>query len=300
MAKTTTGKLIQEYFQAAAETVEGTTNTNANFSTIGALPTQKLGFKKIKDSTDERQIGDEDILAHVPGTNKYNILTDVFLESSAYTKRLVNSANPTTPAGTVSEPLTQFYSYLLDGTKYYRIFKGCRPMSGSIKGEINKAHITNISWVGKSSALPATSHGFAGTPTIVATKPAGPIWHWQSGGATPIAVNAVNVDGVSINVNFNRGTKEDHTFGNEDPHSSQPYDREITYTIECLYSTTAIETLWDSEAEFTIAWILKSAVSTLTLSNCDIKEYYTTDIVANGQEVIKEHFTGSAKTANLT
>lgn len=248
----------------------------------------------------ERQIGDEDVLAHVDGPRKYQLNTDFYFDTNSfnYAKRVINAANPTTPAGTVSETLTALYSILLNGTENYRIFTGFRPATGSIKGEIGKAWRGSLNGIALTHALPNSAHGLT-TPTFVSTKPALAIWDWKSGGTSPITVEAAAVEATSLTVNFNRGSQEDHTFGNEDPHSSQPYDREVTYELEMLWTGTTIEGYYNNNTLIDIVATLRTAAGTLTLTDCSVNDYTTTDIVANGKESIKEKITGVAKTCSL-
>lgn len=299
MVTTTTPKLWVKPWQSVAEVTEGTTPSSPNFSTLGAQPVYSFGFKKNSQNDHPMQIGQEDVLANVQGPLEVTFKTGTFLTASAFAKRAVNSANFATPAGTVSEPLTQFYSYYLNGVEYYRIFKGSRPQSIQLSSEIGKPITSEIQWVGLTSATPATTNGFT-TPTLVSTFPSAAIWTWLDGGAGNVTWNSGAINATKITVSVNRNTKPDPILGQTAMHSSQPYDRAITFQVENLYTDTTIETDFAAGTERTLAWVLKTATSTLTLSSAIIDSYQTSDVVANGTETIKEMWSGTAKTASLT
>lgn len=296
MVVTTTPKLWVKPWQSVAESIEGTTPGTPNFSTLGAQPVYSFGFAKKNNSDHPTQIGSEDVLANIQGWEEVTFKVGVYMDDIDYVKRFINAANPGTPTGTISETLTEFYSFRLGGTENYRIFKGCREVSGTLNLEIGKPITCEIDKVAVTNATPATTNGFT-TPTLVSTFPSSAIMHWASV-ANNVTWAASAFQATKATVNVNRNTKLDPILGTVTPNGSQPYDRNITYSIENLYSGTTIETDYEAGTERTMT-ILVNGSNTLTLSNCLITSYRTTDVVANGTETIKEIWEGTAKTATL-
>lgn len=297
MVVTTTPKLWVKPWQSVAESTEGTTPTNANFSTLGAQPVYSFDFTKKNNSDHPMQVGSEDVLANIQGWEEVTLKVGVYLDDIDYVKRFINAANPGTPTGTVSEALTEFFSFRLGGTENYRIFKGVREVSGVLNLEIGKPITCEIDKVAVTSATPATTTGFGGTPTLVSTFPSSAIMHWASA-ASNVTWNGSAFQATKASININRNTKLDPILGTVTPNGSQPYDRNITFQIENLYSATTIETDYEAGTERTLT-VLVNGSNTLTLSNCLITSYKTTPVVANGTETLKEIWEGTAKTAAL-
>lgn len=269
MAKTTTFKLLSHPYQIAAEVTEGTPPSNATFT---AIPIKSLGIKKDSEYVDVSQLGPEDLIALIQGLKKYETQIKFLLDNSTFLKRLINAANYGTPAGTISESFTAVIGIYLNGQVNYIIFKGSRPKDGNLKLALGKEHEVTMNLVHTDITVPNTAHGLT-SPTLTQTFPSGPVWSWTSGGPDPVSLGGSALDCTEFNLSINRNTKVDHTLGNLKPHSSQPHGRRIGGDFTCLWTGTALETAYENGTAQTLAVVLKTSVSTLTISNAVIKTY---------------------------
>ena len=272
MVVTASAQLIVRPPQYVEETTEGTTPTASPSFTICGVP-KSLSFKINGNFFDVSQLGDEDLVTQAQGVQEYESTLVFTLVNSTFLKYGVNDANYGTPAGTISQSLSILFSYYMNGTENYVILKGSRVKDCSVTGEIGKEIEVTFNMVHTSISTPNTSHGLT-TPTLVSTT-SGSVWDWISGGADPVSWNSAAQNCRKITVNINRNTKSDHTLGNLDPHSSQPHGRRITGSFTVLHTATTNEADFKAGTARTLAWVLKSATSTLTLSNVKLRSFST-------------------------
>ena len=268
MVVTATAQLIVRPPQYVVETTEGTTPTASPVFVICGVP-KSLSFKKNGSFFDVAQLGTEDLVTQAQGPQEYESTLVFTLLNSTFLQYGVKAANYGTPTGTISESLSILFSYYLNGTENYVILKGSRVKDCSINMEIGKETEVTFNMVHTDISIPNTSHGLT-TPTLV-TVTSGAVWDWTAGGANPVSHNSNAQDCRKITVNINRNTKSDHTLGNLDPHSSQPHGRRITGSFTILHTATTLETDFEAGTARTIAVVLKSATSTLTISNAKLR-----------------------------
>ena len=272
MVVTTTAQLLVRPPQYVEETTEGTTPTASPTFVICGVP-KSLSFKINGNFFDISQLGDEDLVTQLQGQQEYESTLVFTLVNSTFLKYGVNDANYATPTGTVSKTTSILFSYYMNGTENYVILKGSRVKDCSINMEIGKEIEVTFNMVHTSISTPNTSHSLT-TPTLVSTT-SGSVWDWISGGANPVSWNSAAQDCRKITVNINRNTKSDHTLGNLDPHSSQPHGRRITGSFDVLHTATTLEADFKAGTARTLAIVLKSATSTLTISNSKLRNYST-------------------------
>jgi len=294
MAITTTPQLIVRPPQYVEESTEGTTPTSSPSFTICGVP-KSLSFKINGNFFDVTQLGDEDLVTHAQGQQEYESTLVFTLVSSTFLKYGVNDANYATPTGTVSKSLSILFSYYLNGTENFVILKGSRVKDCSINMEVGKEIEVTFNMIHTSISTPSSSHGLT-TPTLVSTA-SGSVWDWIAGGTTPVSWNSVAQDCKKIKIDINRNTKADHTLGNLDPHSSQPHGRRITGSFTVLHTATTLETDFKAGTARTLAVVLKSATSTLTISNAKLRSFSTEFV---DEDTIVEDYDYGALTCTVT
>lgn len=269
MAKTTSGQLIKYPLQYVEESTEGTTPTaSPTFITAGFV--ESLSIKINGNFIDISQLATEDLLAIIQGNQVYEWQVKLHITSSTYIKYALNAQNVASPAGTISATLSHMFSIYLNGTENFILLKGCRANSITISTEIGKAIDVTIEWVSKTiiQAITTANAGLT-TPTFVSVTATGAVWSWITGTTAPATWNGSGIDAVKISITVNRNTKSDHTLGNLDPHSSQSHGRRASGDITVLWTTStgsAMETDFRAGTSRTMTWILKDAVSTITLT----------------------------------
>jgi len=254
--------------QFIEEATEGVTPTSSPaFTAIGAI--QSFDYKKDDSVTPIGQIGPEDPIDNVKGQTVRESTINFGLTASTFLKRAVNAANFATPTGTISASMSLLYSIYLNGANERYIFlKGTRPKSVGINMEIGKPIECNMALVHTSIGKPISAHGLT-TPTF-ASFATGEVWNWLSGGANPISWNSTPLNCTKFSCNIERNTSMDYTLGNTDGFGSLPHARAVSGEFTQLWTSDTEETDFDAGTERTLAAVLKTSVSTLTITNAEI------------------------------
>jgi len=266
--KSTTAQLLSGPVQYIEETTEGTTPTSGSTTSISATT---VSIKKDGQFVDISQLGPEDLIAIIQGASKPESQIKLNLLSSTFLKYLTNAANYATATGTISATLSIIIPIYLNNTVNYIVMKGSRPKSGSIALEVGKKHEVTIEFAHTSIAAP-TSTAPSGL-TLTTTFPSGAVWGWLDGGADPVSWNSVAQNCKKITININRNTTPDHTLGNYAPYGTQPHGRRISGDFVCLWTTNTLEADHDAGTARTLAVVLKSSTSTLTITSAKLVKH---------------------------
>jgi hypothetical protein len=278
MAKTSSGQLFVKLPQLVAESTEGTTPTaSPTFTSLGAV--QSLGFNIDGNFVDISQIGVEDLIAILQGQQVFESSIKLHLINSTFIKRIMNAANYASPSGLISETFSLLFSVYLDGTENYVIMKGTRGKNITLSCEVGQPIECTVDFVHTDITTPASAHGLT-TPAF-ASAPSGPVWGWLDGGTSPVTYGGTAIDAKSISLSINRNTNPDHTLGNLKPHSSQPHGRRIGGDVTGLWTGTVLANSKSLEglhkvpetSATSLAWVLKSATSTVTVTDAKFVTY---------------------------
>ena len=230
-----------------------------------------LSIKKDGQYIDISQIGPEDLITLVQGVNNHEWSVKYNMVNSTFLKYGVNAANFATPASTISKSLSILFSFYLNGTENYIFLKGSRCRSVSLSMEVGKPTEVTMEFVCLNASVAASSHGLT-TPTF-ASASTGAVYDWAAGGADPVSCNSAAVNCKKFTISINRNTKVDYTLGNTTGHSSQPHGRRISGDFMSLVTATTLESDHNTGTARTLAVVLKSAVSTLTVTSATITSY---------------------------
>jgi hypothetical protein len=226
-------------------------------------------------------LGTEDLIAIAQGNNVYESSMRLYLVDTlyAFVKRAINAANYGTPTGTISETFTIVFSVYRNGSEVYVFLKGCRARNVTITGETGQPTEVTID-LAHTSITVAAAHGLT-TPTF-ASAPSGAVWGHLDGGANAVSYGGTALaDMTGISVSINRNTTPVHVHGNADPHSTLPHGRRIggdytgLWTARVIVNSKTIEGLQASPetSAQSLAWVLKSATSTLTITGAVFVTY---------------------------
>lgn len=247
--KVTTVRKIKKPVQILAETTEGTFPATGSFV---SFPCSSLEWEIDGQYVNVEQIGVEDIMEAAQGNLVTGIRTTGPLIDTVLLQRLMNAANDTTPAGTVSEPLSLLYSQLIDGTETYFKFVGVRVKSGSIKCERGKPHELSVSWECIELLTPTTTAPTG--VTMVTTFPSGSVYKHKDMGASALVWNSIALKFGSLTINVDRATKSIHIAGQSKPYAVEPMKRALTGSASLLYldHTAYTELNTDTERAYTV------------------------------------------------
>ena len=285
MVSTTSPVLFVKHPQWVAETTEGTIPTaSPTFTSLGAVKTASI---KINGNfVDVAQLGAEDLITIVQGQQEYETsFTLSLVNATSIIARLIGAYNYATPSGLINETISIIFSIYLNGTENYIICKGSRIKEGSISWDIGKETEVTVSFVHTSIATPNSSHGLT-TPTF-ASLPSGAVYDWLAGGTTPVSWNASGILCKKFTLNIARNSKADYTLGNLDPHSSQAHGRRISGDFTNLWTNTTIETDFKAGTARTLAIVLKTSVSTITITGAKIVDYSRDGDIGSDEAIVE-------------
>ena len=285
MVSTTSSVLFVKHPQWVAEATEGTTPTaSPSFTSLGAV--KSAAIKINGNFVDVAQLGAEDLITIVQGQQEYETsFTLSAVNATSIVARLIGAYNYATPSGLINETISIIFSIYMNGTENYIICKGSRIKEGSISWDIGKETEITVSFTHTTITTPASSHGLT-TPTF-ASLPSGAVYDWLSGGATPVSWNASGILCKKFTLNIARNSKPDYTLGNTDPHSSQAHGRRISGDFTNLWTNTTIETDFKAGTARTLAIILKTAVSTITITGAKIVDYSRDGDIGSDEAVVE-------------
>lgn len=244
-------------------------------------------------------LGSEDLLDYTGPTSKaYAFSIRYHPINLTLWKYLWNAS----AAGTVNprESLSFFYSYYLNGTKYFRYIRGARPTSGtlSIARGIWDCEMT---FIAKNITTPATTEQDVGTPVYVTTETtSAPIMH-TDGGGSPFTLGGVVYGERRFSTTCARSVSIMDVNGETDLVYTKLNDRRISWAADVFIgksgSETAIETAFKAKTKLAMTYKFNSTGPvTLTTANNVITSYNETFDAANTDAVIAS-ITGTSESA---
>ena len=285
MVSTTSPVLFVKHPQWVAEATEGTIPTaSPSFTSLGAV--KSAAIKINGNFVDVAQLGAEDLITIVQGQQDYETqFTLSIVNATSIIARLIGAYNYATPSGLINETISIIFSVYLNGTENYIICKGSRIKEGSINFDIGKETEVTVSFVHTTITTPSSSHGLT-TPTF-ASLPSGAVYDWVAGGTTPVSWNASGILCKKFTLNIARNSKADYTLGNLDPHSSQAHGRRISGDFTTLWTNTTLETDFKAGTARTLAVVLKTSVSTITITSAKITDYSRDGDIGSDEAIVE-------------
>ncbi len=277
------------------EATYGTFPTNPAMNWIGVV--SSCGPRADMQSIMIPQVGTEDLKYIIKGAEVYTVELEYGLQNSTFAKYATQSQGG--GAGTIDKSLSLLFSAKLGGqtgTENFLQLLGSRIGSFTLSTRIGELTRARSQVQGKAIPVPSATNPI-GTGSF-ATDPATNPWSFYDGGTNPITIGAVNPDVREISVTFERNLERLHVLGQSQQKFLPPKHRRITGNFTILWEDTNQYTNLTSDTGVTISWILKSATSTLSLSNCKI--HRLEDFPFQPTEIVVEKYGFTALTASLT
>lgn len=241
-----------------------------------------------------RQVGSEDAIKSILGKETYQAKLEYLLQNSAFAKYATQAQGG--GAGTIDKSLSILTSVKIAGTENYIFLKGSRIKSFKLSGKPGEPLKASADIIAKQKTTPSTTHGLT-TPTF-ATDPATAPWNFNDGGANPVTWGALALDVTEINVSFERNLEPIYVLGDTKLKYLPPKAREITGDFTVTWDETTKYADLVALTERTLSWVLKSATSTLTLSNVSLKKLDS--LAMKPEDVIFEKYSFTARSASLS
>lgn len=293
MPDPTGGYLVVKQPQYIEETTFGTTPTvSPTFNWIGIVdnfdPTADMQAQYI------RQVGSEDAVKSLLGKETYQTKLEYLLQNSTFAKYATQAQGG--GAGTIDKSLSVLTSVKIAGTENFIFLKGSRIKTFTLSGKPGEAIKASADIISKQKTTPSTSHGLT-TPTF-ATDPATAPFNFNDGGANPVSFGALNLDVTEISVSFERNLEPIYVLGDTKLKYLPPKAREIKGNFTVIWDETTKYADLVALTERTLTWVLKTAVSTLTLSNVSLNKLDS--LAMKPEDVIFEKFSFTARSASLS
>ena len=289
----TGGWFVVKNLQYAEEATYGTFPTNPTMNWIAVIANADL--KADMQTIMVPQLGTEDLKYLLKGAETYNADLEYAFQNSTFAKYATQSQGG--GVGTIDKSLSILFSAKLSGTENFWQLLGTRLGSFTISsryGELTKAKCTLTA---KAIPVPSTATPI-GSGTY-ATDPGTNPWSFYDGGTNPVTIGAVSPDVREFSVTFERNLDKLHVLGQSQQKFLPPKARRINGAFTIVsedvnqYTNLTSATLVGS-----ITWVLKSAVSTLTLNNCELTKIDSWKF--DPMEVLYEKYAFTAETATLS
>ena len=278
--------------QYVEETMYGTFPTNPAMNWIGAV--DNFEPKADMQSIMVPQVGTEDLKYILKGAEVYTMDLEFGLQTSTFAKYGISSQGG--GAGTIDKSLSVLFSAKLNTVENYFQVLGSRIGSFTISSQTGQLTKAKCQLQAKAIPLPSSSSpiGSGSFATDPATNP----WTFYDGGANPVTIGAANPDVREFSVTFERNLERLHVLGQSQQKFLPPKQRRITGNFTIVWEDVNQYTNLTSDTGVTITWVLKTAVSTVTLNNCKIHKL--DDFKFSPTEVVYEKYGFSALTASIT
>lgn len=295
MPDPTGGWLVLRNPQYVEEVTYATFPTNPAMLWIGVL--EACNPRADMQSIMEPQLGTEDLKYILKGAEVYTVELEYALQNSTFTKYATQAQGG--GAGSIDKSLSLLFSARLGGiagTENFLQLLGSRVGSLTLSARVGELTKARCQISGKALPIPFTASPIgAGS---FATDPATNPFTFYDGGTNPVTVGAANPDVREISVTFERNLERLHVLGASQQKFMPPKHRRITGTFTILWEDKDQYTNLVNDTGVTISWVLKSAVSTLTLTSCKI--HRLEDFSFQPTEIVMEKFAFTALTASLT
>ncbi len=243
------------------------------------------------------QLGSEDLKFIQKGQEEYIAELEYNLQTSTFAKYGIQAAGG--GVGTIDKSLSLLLSAKLGGvagTENYIQILGSRINSLTLAGRVGELTRARLQiWAKQNPDPSATSP--VGTGSF-ATDPASAPWTFYDGGANPVTIGALTPDVKEINVTFDRNLERVPILGDSKQKFLVSKHRRISGTLTILWQAITAYNKMTTDNENTITWVLKTAVSTLTLTGCKLTRLEQHRFEPT--ELVLERYSFTAKTASIT
>jgi hypothetical protein len=222
----------------------------------------------------------------------------------AFLKRVMNEANPISPAGNNGSSFTLVYSQLVDNAEKYTAFVGTKISTGSL--EVSKDGGAECTAEMQSyriyEGLANLSSIGITTPTFkqVSDYPAELPWSSLTGGVDPFTLNAVAVPTDRIKFDVNHNLVADSPNGSDGVEFLEASLRDVTIDFDTWYKNTALFDYLRNQTIMDATYKLQASPTPAIIVTVDDIQMDSREIThpAAEAEHTKEGMVGTAK--NMT
>ncbi len=286
------GWFVVKNIQYAEEATYGTFPTNPAMNWVAAVA--NVDLKADMQTMMVPQLGTEDLKYLLKGAEVYTMDMEYAFQNSTFAKYATQSQGG--GAGTIDKSLSILFSAKLSGTENFIQLLGSRVGSFTISGKYGETTKAKAAVTAKAIPVPNTTSPI-GTGSF-ATDPGTTPWSFYDGGANPVTIGAVTPDVREIQVTFERNVEKLYVLGQSQQKFLPPKQRRINGTLTIVWEDENQYTNLTGATSVTISWVLKTAVSTLTLTGCELTKLDSWKF--DPMEIVYEKYTFTALTASIS
>ena len=188
------------------------------------------------------------------------------------------------------ESLSFFYSYYLNGVKYFRYIRGARPTSGTLSVS-RGAWDCEMTFIAKNITTPVTTEQDPGTPVYATSETASAAILHSDGGGSPFALGGTTYGERRFSITCSRSVSIMDVNGETDLIYTKLNDRRVSWATDVYIGTasseTAIETAFKAKTKLAMTYKFNSTGPvTLTTANNVLTSYNEVFDAGNTDAVI--------------
>jgi len=234
-----------------------------------------------------RRLGSEDVFKILQKKQLFKSSLEFAIANSMFIKYGINAIGG--GAGSIDKSLSLGMSVKLAGTTNYITLLGTRISSIKLSGNPDKAALSVTAELQHSSITTPTTGDYKGTGAH-ASADTNPPWTYYDGGVNPITWgSALPVE--DINVTIERTLSQKWVMGSQTAKYQLPVKRGIKGDLTQEWLSTTQEAALKLNTRQNLTWVLKTGVSTLTITNASLTALTDRTIDADADETIVEKYT---------
>ena len=243
-----------------------------------------------------RRLGSEDGFKVVQGKHAYKSTIEFEVANSTFLKYGISAQGG--GAGTIDRSVSIGMSVKINGTENFIKLTGSRINSLKLNTNPDQPAIKCTAELHHSDMVTPSTTDYIGIGTHATADATAP-WTFADGGVDNITWNAVAQPVIDFNVTFNRNLANKYVVGDQKVKYQLPTVREIIGDMTIEWLNTTQEADMKANTARTLAWVLKSATSTLTLSNVYLQSL-AREKDAESKDTIMEKFGFTALSGSIT
>ena len=246
--------------------------------------------------TEFRRLGSEDVFEALGGREIYKSTLEFGIANSTFLKHGINAI---VGAGTIAKSLAIGMSVKLNNVENFIQLEGSRIATLTLHGSPSANILEVTAELEHEKITTPSATDYIGTGSHATAETAAP-WTYIDGGANPITWGASALPLEDITCRFERTLATRFVMGSRTVYSQYPVRRRISGDFTAEWQNTSQEADLKATTKRNLAWVLKSATSTLTLTDAYLMALADRPLDPAADDSAIEKFTFVAETANVT
>lgn len=264
MSQPTTGAQVVKNLEYVEEATYGTTPTNPAMIFLAESAVWSPGINMTLEEF--ARLGSEDPYKILTGREEYQSTLTLGISNSTFIKYGINAR---VGAGTIDKALSIALSYKINNVENFVRLLGSRINEVTVRGSPDNNTLQCTATVlSKSITTPSTTD-FIGIGTHATASTAAPFTYTE-GGVNPVTWGGTVFETTNIEMRVARNLDRIYVMGAAQNQFLEPTNRRFAGTWSVVYLNTTPETDLKAGTAKNLVWTLKSAISTITVTNAKL------------------------------